>query len=211
MFQMRRTQVRRELASFFVSIRAYGILTCRIWAWVSVILRLAAASSLVSVSAASNDSKAHKASITFDGKAVPLHRCSINSSSRRNLSPTNKRVRLNYKLHSSSTTMHIDVGLFNECGFHLVDEEMPDKADLPAVLRVLDVMLRRLSYDERLPLALGKLLRKCVAGQGDDVSSPAEDEDGAQKSTAEVCTSRLSELTIALQRAPRSSVRCPYY
>ena len=122
MFQMRRTQVRRELASFFVSIRAYGILTCRIWAWVSVILRLAAASSLVSVSAASNDSKAHKASITFDGKAVPLHRCSINSSSLRNLSPTNKRVRLNYKPHSSSTTKQIDVGLFNEGDFHLADE-----------------------------------------------------------------------------------------
>ena len=48
---------------------------------------------------------------------------------------------------------------------------MPDKADLPAVLRVLDVSLRRLSDDEHLPLALVKLVEQCVAGQGDAVSS----------------------------------------
>ena len=80
------------------------------------------------------------------------------------LSPTKKRVRLNYKLHSSSTTKQVDVGLFNEGGFHLADEEMPDKADLPAVLRVLDVSLRRLSDDERLPLALVELVEECAAG-----------------------------------------------
>ena len=59
------------------------------------------------------------------------------------------------KLHSSSTTKQINLG-----GFHLADEEMPDKADLPAVLRVLDVFLRRLSDGERLPLALVKLVRR---------------------------------------------------
>jgi len=136
-------------------------------------LRLAAAASLVSVSAASN-STAHKVSITVDGKAVPFYRCFINLASllNRNLSPTNKRVRLNYKLHSSSTTKQIDVGLFNLGGFHLADEEVPDKADLPEVLRVLDVLLRRLSDGERLPLALVKIVRQCVAGQGDAVSSP---------------------------------------
>jgi len=117
--------------------------------------------SLVSVSAASH-STAREVSITVDGKAVPFHRCFINSSSLRNLSPTNKHVRLNCKVHSSSTTKQIDVGLFNEGGFHLADEEMPDKADLLAVLRVLDVSLRRLSDDERLPLALGKLIEQCV-------------------------------------------------
>jgi len=89
---------------------------------------------------------------------------------------------LNYKLKSSSTTKQIDVGLFNLGGFHLADEDMPDKADLPEVLRVLDVLLRRLSDGERLPLALVKLVRQCVAGQGDAVSSPAEDTDGAQQS-----------------------------
>ena len=47
--------------------------------------------------------------------------------------------RLNYKLHSSSTTKHNYVGFLNLGGFHLADEEMPDKADLPEVLRVLDV------------------------------------------------------------------------
>jgi len=52
----------------------------------------------------------------------------------------------------------------------LVDEEMPDKADLPEVLRVLDVLLHRLSDGECLPLALVKLVRQCVAGQGDAVS-----------------------------------------
>ena len=169
-------------------------------------LRLAAVASLVSVSAASN-STAHEVSITVDGKAVPFHRCFINSSS---LRPTNKRVRLNCKVHSSSTTKQIDVGLFNEGGFHLTDEEMPDKADLPAVLRVLDVSLRRLSDDERLPLALVKLVVQCVAGQGDAVSSPAEDADGAQQSAAEACASRFAEITIAVQRAPRSSARCYY-
>jgi len=35
---------------------------------------------------------------------------------------------------------------------YLADEEMPDKADLPEVLRVLDVFLRRLPDGERLPL-----------------------------------------------------------
>ena len=121
-----------------------------------------------------------------------------------------------YKLHSSSTTKQIDVGLFNLGGFHLADEEMPDKADLPEILRVLDVLLRRLSGGERPmrirtfehPLALVKLVRKCVAGQGGAVSSPAEDSDGAQQSTAEACASRFAELTIAVLRAPRSGVRC---
>ena len=87
----------------------------------------------------------------------------MNSSSPRNLSPTNKRVRLNYELHCSSTTKHIDVGLFNEGGFHLADEDMPDKADLPAFLRVLDLSLRRRPDDERPPLALVKLVRQCAA------------------------------------------------
>ena len=41
---------------------------------------------------------------------------------------------------------------------------MPDKADLPELLRVLDVLLRRLSDGERPPLALVKLVRQCVAG-----------------------------------------------
>ena len=92
-------------------------------AWVSgfCLLRLAAAASLVSVSTASN-SMVHKASITVDGKAVQFRRCFINSSCLRNPSPTNKRVRLNYKPHSSSTTKQIDVGLFNEGDFHLADE-----------------------------------------------------------------------------------------
>ena len=85
----------------------------------------------------------------------------------------NKRVRLNCKVHSSSTTKQVDVGLFNEGGFQLADEEMPDKADFPAVLRVLDVSLHRLSDDKLLPLALVKLVVQCVAGQGDAVSSPA--------------------------------------
>jgi len=144
-----------------------------LWGVGFCLLRLAAAASLVSVSAASN-STAHKVSITVDGKAVPFYRCFINSSSLRN------RNLSHYKLHSSSTTKQIDVGLFNLGGFHLADEEMPDKADLPEVLRVLDVLLRRLSDGERLPLALVKLVRQCVAGQGDAVSSPAEDADGAQ-------------------------------
>ena len=47
------------------------------------LLRLAAAASLVSVSAAAN-STAHKVSIKVDGKAVPFYRCFINSSSLRN-------------------------------------------------------------------------------------------------------------------------------
>ena len=79
-----------------------------------------------------------------------------------------------YKFHSSSTTKQIDVGLFSLGGFHLADEGILDKADLPEVLRVPDVLLRRLSDGERLPLALVKLVRQCVAGQGDAVSSPAE-------------------------------------
>jgi len=45
--------------------------------------------------------------------------------------------RLNYTLHSLSTAKQVDVGLFNLGGFHLADEEMLDKADLPEVLRVL--------------------------------------------------------------------------
>ena len=116
------------------------------------LLRLAAAASLVSVSAASNSSR-----------AVPFHRCFINSSALRNLSPTNERAQLNYKPRSSSTTKQIDVGIFNEGGFYLADEEMPDKTDLPAVLRVLDVSLRKLSDDERLPLT-SRPVRQCVAG-----------------------------------------------
>ena len=71
----------------------------------------------------------------------------------------------------------IDVGLFNLGGFHLVDEDIPDKADLSEVLRVLNVLLRRLSDGKRPPLALFKLVRQCVAGQGNAVSSPAEDAD----------------------------------
>ena len=106
------------------------------------LLRLVAAASLVS---AASNSTARKVIITVDGKTVPFYRCFINSSSlrNRNLSPTNKRVRLNYKLQSSSTTKHTDVGLLNLGDFHSADEEMPDKADLPEVLRVLDVLLRR--------------------------------------------------------------------
>ena len=61
----------------------------------------------------------------------------------------------------------------------MADEEMPDKANLPEVLRVLDVLLRKLPDGERFPLALVKLVRQCVAGQGDAVSSPDEDADGA--------------------------------
>ena len=87
----------------------------------------------------------------------------------------------------------------------MADEDMPDKADRPEVLRVLDVLLRRLSDGERLPLAVVKLVR-----QGDAVSSPVEDPDGAQKSVAEACASRSAEIAIAFQRAPRSSVRCYY-
>ena len=87
---------------------------------------------------------------------------------------------------------------------------MPDKADLPEVLRVPDVLLRRLSDGERLPLALVKPVRQCVAGQGDAVSSPAGDADGAQQSAAEACASRFAERAIAVRRAPRSSVRCYY-
>jgi len=48
--------------------------------------------------------------------------------------------------------MQVDVGLFNESGFRLADEDMPDKAGLPAVMRVLDVSLRKLPDDERPPL-----------------------------------------------------------
>ena len=72
----------------------------------------------------------------------------------------------------------------------MADEEMPDKADFPEVLRVLDMLLRRLSDGERLPLSLVNLVRQCVTGQGDAVSSPAEDADGAQQSAAEACASR---------------------
>ena len=123
-----------------------------------------------------------------------------------------------YKLHSSSTTKQIDVGLFNLGGFHLADEEMPDKADLPEILRVLDVLLRRLSGGERPmrirtfehPLALVKLVRKCVAGQGQAVFSPADDSGGAQQSAAEACASRFAEIAIAVQLLPRSSARCYY-
>jgi len=68
------------------------------------------------------------------------------------------------------------MSFFDLGGFHLADEEMPDKADLPEVLRVLDVVLRRLSDGERLPLALVKFKRQCVAGQGDAVSSPRCDQ-----------------------------------
>ena len=121
------------------------------------LLRLAAAAPLVSVSAASN-STALKVSITVDGKAVPFYRCFINSSSLRN------RNLSHYKLHYSSTTKQTDVGLFNLGGFHLADEEVPDKADLPAVLRVLDASLRRLPDDARLPLTLVNLVEQCVAG-----------------------------------------------
>jgi len=92
----------------------------------------------------------------------------------------------------------------------LADEEMPDKADLPEVLRVLDMFLRRLSHGERLRLALVKLLRQCVAGKGDAVSSPVEDTDGAQQSAAEACASRFAEIIIAVQRSPSSSARCYY-
>ena len=70
---------------------------------------------------------------------MPFYRCFINSPSPRN------RNLSHYKLHSSSTTKQIDVGLFNLGGYHLADEEMTDKADLPEVLRVLVVLLRRLS------------------------------------------------------------------
>ena len=77
--------------------------------------------------------------------------------------PKSEPNRLNYKLKSSSTTKQIDVGLFNLGGFHLADEDMPDKADRPEVLRVLDVLLRRLSDGERLLLALVKLVRQCAA------------------------------------------------
>ena len=82
---------------------------------------------------------------------------------------------------------------------------MPNKADLPAILCVLDVPLRRLSDDERLPLALVKLVGQFVTGQGNAISSPAEYADGAQQPAVEAFTSRLVEITIALQRAPRSS------
>jgi len=95
-------------------------------------------------SVASN-STAHKVSIAVDGKAVPFCRCFINSSSLRNRSLSH------YKLHSSSTTKQIDVGLFNLGSFHLANEKMADKAGLPEVLRVLDVFLRRLS-----PAGLGQ-------------------------------------------------------
>ena len=151
---------------------------------------------LLRLAAAASNSTAHTVSITVDGKAVPFYLCFINSSSLRNRN-------LNYKLHSSSTTKQIDVGLFNLGGFHLADEDMPDKADRPEVLRVLDVLLRRLSDGERLPLAVVKLVR-----QGDAVSSPAEDADGAQQSAAEACAARFAEAAIAVQPAPRSSVRC---
>jgi len=110
-------------------------------------------------------------------------------------SKSEPNYRLNYKLHSSK---QIDVGLFNLGGFHLADEEMPDKADLPEVLRVLDVLLRRLPDGERLPLALVKLVRQCVTGQGDAVSSPAKDADGAQQSAAEAFALRFAEITIAV-------------
>ena len=75
----------------------------------------------------------------------------------------------------------------------MADVDLPDKADLPEVLRVLDVLLRRLSDGERLPLALVKLVRQCVAGQGDAVSSPAKDVDGAQQSAAEARASSLQK------------------
>jgi len=87
---------------------------------------------------------------------------------------------------------------------------MPDKADLPEILRVLDVLLHRLSDGERLPLALVKLVRKCVAGQGQAVFSPADDSGGAQQSAAEACASRFAEIAIAVQLLPRSSARCYY-
>jgi len=149
-------------------------------------------------------------SITVDGKALPFYRCFFNPLSlrNRNLSPTNKRVRLNYTLHFSSTTKQIDVGFFNLGGFHLADGKMPDKADFPEVLCVLDVLLRRLPDCGRLPLALVKLVRQCVAGQGDAVFSPAKYADGAQQSAAEACAARFAEAAIAVQPAPRSSVRC---
>ena len=66
------------------------------------------------------------------------------------------------ELHTPFLKHHeeADVGRFSEGGFHLADEEMPDKADLPADLRVLDVLDRKLSDDERLPLA--PRIRKAV-------------------------------------------------
>jgi len=111
------------------------------------LLRLATAASLVSVSAAS-DSTAHKVSITVDEKAVPLLHQLIKP-----LEPKSEPNQ-HYKLHSSSTTKQIDVGLFNPGGFHLADEETLNKTDIPEVLHVLDVLLRRLFDGERLPLAL---------------------------------------------------------
>jgi len=87
-----------------------------------------------------------------------MERCFISSSSLRN------RNLSHYKLHYSSTTKQTDVGLFNLGGFHLADEEMPDKADIHEVLRVLNLLLRRLPYGERFPLALVKLARQRVVG-----------------------------------------------
>ena len=123
------------------------------------LLRLAAAASLVSVPAAS-DSTAHKVSITVDGR-----RCRIPVLYQLIKPPEPKsEPNQHYKLHSSSTTKQIDVGLFNLGGFHLADEETPSKTDLPEVLHVLDVLLRRLPYGERFPLALVKLARQRVVG-----------------------------------------------
>ena len=72
------------------------------------------------------------------------------------------------------------------------------------------MLFRRLSDGERLPLALVKPVRQCVAGQGDAVSSPAGDADGAQQSAAEACASRFAKTATAVRRAPRSSVKCYY-
>ena len=83
----------------------------------------------------------------------------------RNLSPTNKGVRLNYKHHFSSTRKQVDVGLFNEGGFHLADEEMPDKADLPEVLRALTRPGRAAARARRTAL-LGAALLSMGLGLG---------------------------------------------
>jgi len=51
----------------------------------------------------------------------------------------------------------------------LADEEMPDKADLPEVLRVLDVLLRRLPDGERFPWALVKLAQRKIRNEKPEI------------------------------------------
>ena len=130
-------------------------------AMASRILKLAVVAALVATAAGSTSADSNATSldvnITLDGEVVPFARCFITAASLRNQGDM-KQVRLNVQLVASSTVKRIDIGLFNAAGYQLSDAEMPDKTNLVEVRRVLDVSLKRLSDDERIPKGLVSLV-----------------------------------------------------